>query len=271
MCRQAAHTWSCGGCMCAHVCVSPCRDAAGMCMLLLEGRGGCRPAVQPLFVLWEEGGSAGGWASCGLWEPCLREAAPQMLLFLLSQDKILSQEKPLQAPASELPHQCKCVCGSALHITGFLPWSRRRTGVQHGLLTPRNCPSPCTSLKVPAVSSSFLSGLCCSSVTAMPLADPCLLQEVTPSLPILKDLLVHYSCHQMVTAHGHFYAEPQHNAEAKDAARSLSLPGAGWFSHFLPFPSTIIDKGSRTCALLMQSCRKPWQRTSSHRGAACPS
>lgn len=257
MTALSVQTWSCRGCMCAHVCVSPCRDAAGMCTLLWEGRGGCRPAgTAPACAV-------GGRGVCRrLGRAMSQGSCPQMPLFLLSQDKILSQDKTLQAPASELHHQCKCVCGRALHITGFLPWSRRRAGAQHGLLMPRNCPSPCTSVKVPAVSSGLLCGLCCSSFTAMPLADPHLLQEIIPSLSILKDILVHYSCHQMVTAHGHFCPEPQHDAEAKDAARSLSLPRAGWFSHFLPFPSALIDKGSRTCALLMQSCRKPWQRTS---------
>lgn len=247
-------------------------------MSLWEGRGGCRPTgTAPVCA---QSCAVGGWGACR--RLCKLQALGAMShgscspnAFVLPQAR--QNPQPTQnSPSSGLtslktasPMQT-CLWKSPAHHT-LLPWSRRWARAQHGLLMPRNCPSPCTSLKVPAVSSGLLM------VSAAPQSQPCPLQTLTCSrrpylsLSLLKDLLVRNLCHQMVTAHGHFCAEPQHDAEAKDAAGSLSPPGAGdGFPHFLPFPSTFLDKGLRTCALLMQSCRKPCRGTSSHRGAACP-
>lgn len=47
---------------------------------------------------------------------------------------------------------------------------------------------------------------------------------------ILEDLLMFRLCHQMVTARGHSCAEPQWDAEARDATESSSLPGMGMVS-----------------------------------------
>lgn len=64
-------------------------------------------------------------------------------------------------------------------------------------------------------------------------------------------------CHQMVTAHGHSCAEPRCDTEAREAAKSLSLPGAGeGFPHFLPCANTFTQKGPRTWVLVTQSGRQ---------------
>lgn len=138
MTALSVHTWSCRGCVCAHVCVGAVQGHSWD----VRAAVGAWQQVQPLFG--ERGGSAGGWAGCGLWEPCPREAAPQMPLF---------QDKTLQALASKWHHQCKCVCGRALHITHFLPWSRGRAGGPTWAADAEELPQP---LHIPGSASSEL-------------------------------------------------------------------------------------------------------------------
>lgn len=58
----SVHTWSCRGCVCAHVCVGAVQGHSWD----VRAAVGAWQQVQPPFG--ERGGSAGGRAGCGLWE-----------------------------------------------------------------------------------------------------------------------------------------------------------------------------------------------------------
>lgn len=99
-------------------------------------------------------------------------------------------------------------------------------GLRCPLLPRHGPPTPCPSLRVQAAVSSSLV-LRALGLSHGPWQPPAALGEC---VSILEDLLMFRLCHQMVTARGHSCAEPQWDAEARDATESSSLPGMGMVS-----------------------------------------
>ena len=107
---------------------------------------------------------------------------------------------------------------------------------------PRPSAHPCKCRQAGS-SSLVLGALLLLSLSHGPRQSPVRSGGAFVSLSILEDLFMLHLCHQMVTARGPSCAEPRCDAEARDAAESSSLPGAGdGFPHFLPFANTFTYK-----------------------------